>query len=90
MSGENPRDGDQNDDHRDDQDDNNNRDRNHRRVWRYAYGSIGLDGIAMEWFRQRQARLAGLRQQEIDAYNRALDRLYLNAERVRNSVGLQL
>ena len=61
MSGENPRDGNQNDDHRDDQDDNNNRDRNHRRVWRYAYGSIGLEGIAMEWFRQRQKRLARLR-----------------------------
>ena len=51
---------------------------------RHASGSISLEGFAQEWFRQRQTGLARLaeRPYERQAYERAMDRLFLNAERV--------
>ena len=49
---------------------------------RHANGSITLEGIAVEWLRQRERHLARMTHQEIEQYNMAMDRLYLNAERV--------
>ena len=52
---------------------------------RHAHGQIALQGFAQEWFRARRAGLARLnnRPREREAYNRAMDRLFLNSERVR-------
>ena len=47
-------------------------------------GSITLEGVAMEWIRQREQGLARMTHQELEQYNTAMDRLYLNSERVRN------
>ena len=46
-------------------------------------GSITLEGVAMEWIRQREQGLARMTHQELEQYNTAMDRLYLNSERVR-------
>ena len=60
---------------------------------RHSNGSIALEGFAEEWFRTRRMGLARLenRPRERAAYNQAMDRLFLNAERVRFLiyVGLQ-
>ena len=60
----------------------------------HANGSIGLEGFAQEWFRNRRIGLARLdnRPREREAYNMAMDRLFLNCERVifLKIVGLQL
>ena len=50
---------------------------------RNANGAITLEGIAVEWLRQREIHLARMTQQELEQYNQAMDRLYLNSERVR-------
>lgn len=62
-----------------DQPNNNGQVRN-----RHANGAIGLEGFAQEWFRNRRIGLARLenRPREREAYNLAMDRLFLNAERV--------
>ena len=51
---------------------------------RHAHGQIALHGFAQEWFRARRAGLARLnnRPREREAYNQAMDRLFLNSERV--------
>ena len=51
---------------------------------RHAHGQIALQGFAQEWFRARRAGLARLnnRPREREAYNQAMDRLFLNSERV--------
>ena len=60
---------------------------------RHSNGSIALEGFAEEWFRTRRMGLARLenRPRERAAYNQAMDRLFLNAERVNSfiTVGLQ-
>ena len=60
---------------------------------RHSNGAIALEGFAEEWFRTRRMGLARLenRPRERAAYNQAMDRLFLNAERVKYfiNVGLQ-
>lgn len=48
-------------------------------------GYIGLDGWAEHWFTTRRAALSRLhnRGRERIAYNRAMDRLFLNSEEVK-------
>ena len=67
------------------QNDQNNNEAERRN--RHAQGAIGLEGFAQEWFRNRRLGLARLenRPRERQAYNLAMDRLFLNSERVSYS-----
>ena len=55
---------------------------------RQENGSINFDGFAERWFQERNEGLARLaeRPRERRAYERAMDRLFLNAERVNNKI----